>query len=264
MIILRQKNYSWDEIKRAAKTIGGSAAIGATGGMILAGRKMDKTSGKPDKKSMLIRPIIGAGVGALIGAGIYRAGHKERLKAKQIKDKFETECGMSPEEYFATNLPKGYKEIVDGICNEMKNLNKAMTKIKGLDYFYLAESYLELNPISYSKDSYDITYYLTNNKNTDLNNIPLAYFDCIAFEDVFYGGIVTYNTKTKKFNCNDFSTNSLKEMLLDLLETLYNYIKEDIEGMVEDDDQVECSKEFEVWKREYYNKAINLIKRIKI
>lgn len=46
MIILRQKSYSWDEIRRAAKSIGKGALIGAGTGAFLR-RKQLTEHGNP-------------------------------------------------------------------------------------------------------------------------------------------------------------------------------------------------------------------------
>ena len=262
MIILRQKNYSWDEIKRATKTIGGSAAIGATGGMILAGRKLEKTSGKLDKKGMLIRSIIGAGVGASVGAGIYRSGYKERLKAKQIKDKFEAEYGTSVENYISKNIDINQ---IKKVCEEIDKLNNSFGRAVGkskFDYFYLYSNVLSLRFLDYSTE--DSMIYAEYGP----DNIPILGFSCIYFEDSVYSGYIMYNIKSKKFITSSIKSkpDTFKNNLLSALETLFDYIENDVKENYEpgEDEFDDMQEGFEFWKKDYYEKAKNIIKQVRI
>lgn len=256
MIILRQKSYSWDEIKRASKAIGTGALVGGIGGFAVGPK--DHTNPKPT----LLAMGIGAGVGALGGLGAYRIGHKERLKAKEKAN--ELYGGVNPREYFISNLPKNYKESVDRFCKDLEKLNGTFRRSKGIDLMYLNENNLVVNSIDYSSE-HDITNYFTSNsKNIDPNNIPLANLACVCFDTVPISGVITYNIKTKKFSIDNNSFSRISDLLLDYLEFLLDFIKEDIEGMEESNDEEICSKEFVVWKKEYYEKAKNIIKQVRI
>ena len=261
MIILRQKNYSWDEIKRATKTIGGSAAIGATGGMILAGRKMEKTSGKLDKKGILIRPIIGAGVGALIGTGIYRAGYKERLKANQIKDKFEAEYGTSIENYISKNIDINQ---IKKVCEEINKLNNSFGKAVGkskFDYLLFYSDILSLRFLDYNTE--DSMIYAEYGP----DNIPIIDFTCEYFEDIIYDEYIMYNIKSKKFTVSNVKSkpDTLKNNLLFALEFLFDFMEEDVKENYEGENEFDDMQEgFEFWKKEYYEKAKNIIKQVRI
>jgi hypothetical protein len=252
-----QKSYSWSEFGKAAKSIGIGALLGAGGGLAMGGRKYEKT-GNFDKKGGLIKAGVGAGLGALAGAGIYRAGHKERLKAKEKLSEFENKYGITPEEYFTANLPKGYKEVVDKVCKDIENLNNTFRRSKEADLMYLNENYLCLNSINYSNAS-EVAGYIT-----DDTQIPLASLACICFDTIPYSGNINYNIKTKKFSLNQNTFTKLKDLLLDNLEFLLDFVKEDIEGIDESEDTETCSKEFIVWKKEYYEKAKNIIKQMRI
>ena len=256
MIILRQKSYSWDEIKRASKAIGTGALVGGIGGFAVGPK--DHTNPKPTFLAM----GIGAGVGALGGFGAYRIGHKERLKAKEKAN--ELYGGVNPREYFISNLPKNYKESVDRFCKDLEKLNGTFRRSKGIDLMYLNENNLVVNSIDYSSE-HDITNYFTSNsKNIDPNNIPLANLACVCFDTVPISEVITYNIKTKKFSIDNNSFSKLSDLLLGYLEFLLDFIKEDIEGMEESNDEEICSEEFVVWKKEYYEKAKNIIKQVRI
>jgi hypothetical protein len=261
MIILRQKSYSWDEIKRATKTIGGSAAIGATGGMILTGRKREKTSGKLNKKGALKGIGIGAVAGALVGAGIYRVGHKERLKAKQIKDKFEAKYGTNLENYISKNIDINQ---IKQVCKEIENLNnsyeKAVEKSK-FDYLYLYSNVLSLRFLDYNTD--DSMLYVKYGP----DNIPILDFTCIYFEDVIYNGYIMYNIESKKFIISSIKSkpDTFKNNLLLALEILFDHIEYDVKENYDGEDEFNDMQEgFEFWKKEYYEKAKNIIKQVRI
>lgn len=222
---------------------------------------MEKTSGKLDKKGMLIRPIIGAGVGALVGAGIYRAGHKERLKAKQIKDKFEAEYGTSIENYISKNIDINQ---IKKVCEEIDKLNnsfgKAVEKSK-FDYFYLYSNVLSLRFLDYStEDSMIYSEY-------GPDNIPIVDFTCIYFEDIIYDEYIMYNIKSKKFTISNVKSkpDTLKNNLLSALETLFDFMEEDVRENYDGEDELDdMQKGFEFWKKEYYEKAKNIIKQVRI
>ena len=121
---------------------------------------------------------------------------------------------------------------------------------------YLNENYLSLDPINYSNAS-EVANYIT-----DDSRVPLASLACICFDTIPWSGNIEYNIKTKKFTLNKNSFIKLKDLLLDNLEFLLDFVREDIEGIDESEDTETCSKEFVVWKKEYYEKAKNIIKQV--
>ena len=260
MIIFRQKNYSWDEIKRATKTIGTGALIGGLGGFALG--RPEKNYNNP--KRVLISAGIGATVGALAGTGFYRVGLKERQKAKQQAEQFKEKYGKEPAEYFVNNLPKGYIDTVARICKEISDLNDFVFRShhKGLDWFYISNSCIYIDPINYSEEIID---YISSHK-LDSNIIPIIHCVCSCFEDIIGSDTVTYNIKTKKYNVFNVQLKTLKETLLYLLDFVYSYLEDDVENNYEEDDEdgKGVSEEFKVWETEYYNKAVNIIKKLKI
>ena len=83
MIIIRQKNYSWDEIKRATKFIGKGALIGAGSGAFLGRKQLTK---KDNPKGFLLGTGIGAAVGAGIGTAAYISDYKNRKEDPHRKE----------------------------------------------------------------------------------------------------------------------------------------------------------------------------------
>jgi hypothetical protein len=140
MIILRQKSYSWDEIKRATKTIGGSAAIGAAIGF------------GPFKRHSKIGAAIGGTIGAGLGTSAYINGYKDRKRIEKEEP---------------------HKKEVDEIIR--KNFKWALDYLRELDKKIIQENKKleELNKKLLAKSVWKITYFY------DFLSLPLifSYYD---------------------------------------------------------------------------------------
>ena len=131
MIILRQKSYSWDEIKRAAKSIGKGALIGAGSGAFLGRKQLTE---KDNPKGFLLGTGIGAAVGAGIGTAAYINGYKER-KAIEKEEPHKKEVDSMIEKKFPWAI-KYLEDIDKKIEKENKKIDELSEKLfKESSYF---------------------------------------------------------------------------------------------------------------------------------
>ena len=261
MIILRQKNYTWSEFGKAAKSIGIGALVGAGGGLAMAGRKYEKT-GEFNKTGGFIRAGIGAGLGALAGAGIYRKGHKERLKSKKKMGELEVELGKNILESIKENLPKTYPNLVK-LSEDLEKLRKSVNvqNLADLSGCYIRFSVMDFN------NSSDLSDYLSSHDLTK-EEIPIAEIDTVSFEDTIDSQYIIYNIKSKRFYSRAYKINneiktSLNNFLLDYLEGIKYFAEDGIENE-KDSELYDLDEEYRDWKKEYYEKAKNIIKQVRI
>ncbi len=270
MIILRQKNYSWDEIKRATKSIGRGALIGAGTGAFLGRRQLTK---KDNPKGFLIRTGIGAVVGAGIGIAAYNSGHKGRLIRKRVK---EIENKLREEKYLENNLPKFYYDLIP-VKKEIDKLNKL---IRERNKVYEEDAIIDFNLYKLDKDSEDYIdnmYYEYASLVDDGYNEFIPLFTCTDyFWDDHEGFSILYNTENKKFY--DGITpmieeakpikKSIKLMLFDQLEYLKGSIIECIKAednpksYIEKQDLQNLKDYYDLWMKEYYEKIKIIFNKI--
>ena len=131
MIILRQKSYSWDEIKRAAKSIGKGALIGAGSGAFLGRKQLTE---KDNPKGFLLGTGIGAAVGAGLGTAAYINGYKERRAIKK-EEPHKKEVDSMIEKKFPWAI-KYLEDIDKKIEKENKKIDELSEKLfKKSSYF---------------------------------------------------------------------------------------------------------------------------------
>lgn len=262
-VYYNQRNYTWSEFGKAAKSIGIGALVGAGGGLAMAGRKYEKT-GEFDKTGGFIRAGIGAGLGALAGAGIYRIGHKERLKAKEKIEKLEAELGKNIFESIKENLPKTYPNLVK-LSEDLEKLRKNVNVQNLAD---LSGCYIRFNVMNFNNSS-DLSDYLSSYDLTK-EEIPIAEIDTVSFGDTIDQYII-YNIKSKRFYSRAYKINneiktSLNKYLLDCLESIKYFVEDGIENEKNSAlyDLDDLDEEYRDWKKEYYEKAKNIIKQVRI
>jgi len=187
MIILRQNNYSWDEIKKATKSIGTGALIGAGTGALLGKRQLTK---KNNSKGFLIRTGIGAAIGAGLGAKSYVSGYKTRKRIEREEPhKKELDEVIKKNFAWALNYLKGLDEKINRENNKLKELNKKLL-VKGgnesnrffYDYISLVELYNNYSHLSdyIANFHVDPDVYLTPNEevkivyNEETNQLELV------------------------------------------------------------------------------------------
>ena len=190
-------------------------------------------------------------------------------EGKRLKEEFENKFGMSPENYYSSNLPpKVDLGQVKRVCSEIEKLNDAFSKIverSDYDYLLTYSNIISFEPIDYKEDSRDVIDYLKFTKKLD-NDIPIVNFSCMAFEDVVYSGYIFYDQKSKKFMISNVKSQpkSLKDEFLVALDILLDYIESDANENYDGSEFSEMQKVFKFWKCEYYEKAKNIIKQIRI
>ncbi len=191
-------------------------------------------------------------------------------EGKKLKSEFENKFGMSPENYYSSNLPpKVDLGQVKRICSEIEKLNESYEKAVGkskFDYLYFYSNVVYLELVDPSNCSNNILQGLIKNQ----NNIPIIDFACSYFEDIVNSGYISYNTRLKNFTCSAASTNqkpdTLKNNLLFVLEILLDTIESDVNENYYDDYEFvfnDMQEGFKFWKREYYEKAKNIIGQIR-
>lgn len=263
-VYYNQKNYTWSEFGKAAKSIGIGALVGAGGGLAMAGRKYENT-GEFDKRGGFIKAGIGAGLGALAGAGIYRKGHKERLKGKEKIEKLEAELGKNIFEFIKENLPKTYPNLVK-LSEDLKKLRK---NVNVQNLAELSGCYIRFSVMDFNNNS-DLSDYLSSHDLTK-EEIPIAEIDSVSFGDTIDSQYIIYNIKSKRFYSRAYKINneiktSLNNFLLDYLESIKYFAEEGIENEKDSElyDLDPLDEEYRDWKKEYYEKAKNIIKQVRI
>lgn len=155
MILLRQKSYSWDEIKRATKTIGGSTAIGAAIGF------------GPFKRHSKIGAAIGGTIGAGLGTAAYISEYKYRKQIeKEAPHRQEIDNIIRKNFSWILEYSKDLRKKINGENKKLKELSKKLS----LDKFISDQVFFD-NPFDFvgNSDMFDYIICLYDSEDTCLN-----------------------------------------------------------------------------------------------